>query len=175
MFHFCSGRKLGRFWLVIAVMKRSLLVLPILLTACSPEAAKPAAAPGAPSLLILQCDGLMVTVSHRGRVDRAQQRRTYRINLETKDAAVWNPEKKLWNESDGENTVDISEATITWSQVWSNDEAGKEAASSDYTAFDRALGTVTSTNKFLIPGATFDTKFEGQCIKVDEPSTERAF
>lgn len=155
-------------------MKRSLLVLPILLTACSQEPVKPVAAPVEPSVLILQCDGL-VTVSHRGRVDRAQQRRTYRINLKTKNTAVWNPEKKLWNESEGENTVDISEAKITWSQVWSNDEAGKEAASSDYTAFDRVLGTVTSTNKFLIPGATFDTKFEGQCIKVDEPSIERAF
>ena len=156
-------------------MRRLLLAIPLALTACGEqEPSTDAAAPTVPvqeTLLILQCDGVMTdTMLPRP----SRQRRHYRIDLKAKAANTWNPQKKAWTVNKNETeTVEVSGTDIRWSTTWVSED--REASASTFARFDRALGTVTDTMTMFNSGQRSESVFEANCIKVDEPSTERAF
>lgn len=104
----------------------------------------------------------------------SRQRRHYRIDLEAKAANTWNPQKKAWTVNKNETeTVEVSDTDIRWSTTWVSED--REASASTFARFDRALGTVTDTMTMFNSGQRSESVFEANCIKVDEPSTERAF
>ncbi len=153
-------------------MKRLSLIATLLLFGCSPKQAPPENA----TQLILQCDGsrdISITSSSRGTTERQSdtQRFTYLIDLKASTVTTWNSSTNAWKVQEGESEVEVDNARITWLYSFNNDD-GLIIKS---TVFDRTLGTVKERETMRVVSSTGVIDFNGTCVEVEQPSTERKF